>query len=114
MRQRDFPMPSLPLHPNGHLFMVIPGEDHLFELKAAIYDEPYKNRVAPFEIEGFELVSKKEIKYRMDLRSNEDIMSLFKMTPYYYRTSTQNKERLSAIGSIEVCADFIILEYSKA
>lgn len=101
------------LRRGGHLFMVIPGEDHLFELKAAIYDEPYKNRVAPFEIEGFELVSHKEIKYRMNLASHEDIMSLFKMTPYYYRTSPQNKEKLSGIESIDVYAHFIILEYEK-
>jgi 23S rRNA (guanine745-N1)-methyltransferase len=32
------------LKQGGRFIMVIPDEEHLFELKAAVYDTPYKNK----------------------------------------------------------------------
>lgn len=96
----------------GRLYMVIPGEDHLFELKAKLYDVPYKNALSPFEIDGFKLVSKENITYEMNITSGTDLQNLFKMTPYYYRTSPGRKAALDGISSLKITADFIILEYS--
>ena len=101
------------LKENGRIYIVIPDENHLFELKAAIYDTPYKNQLSPFELEGFELLSESRLSYSIDLKSSSDLQALFKMTPYYYRTSVQNRARLDSLNRLETTAEFVILEYLK-
>ena len=57
------------------------------------------------------LMEKKRISYRITLDSQEDIQSLFSMTPYYYRTAASQKERLSALDKLETTVDFELLAY---
>ena len=38
---------------------------------------------------------------------------LFSMTPYFYRTSEENKKRLDGVGDTMLTVDFVILEYKK-
>ena len=92
--------------------MAIPDTDHLFELKSAIYDTPYKNTVSDTALDGFSLVSDKELKYTMDL-SREALLSLFAMTPYAYRTSPENKARINKLDGLKVTAHFRVLVYEK-
>lgn len=101
------------LRKDGTMFMAIPSENHLWELKKAVYDTPYKNEVKPYELEGFGLAGKNRITYKFQLDNQQDIQSLFSMTPYYYRTGKQQHDRLSSIESIEITADFELLEYTK-
>lgn len=99
---------------NGRLYMVIPGREHLFELKEKLYEKPYKNTLAPFETDKLRLISKENITYKMNIASNADLQNLFKMTPYSHRTSFENIRSLEGIDSLSITADFIILEYAKA
>ncbi|MBR6967163.1 MAG: methyltransferase domain-containing protein [Ruminococcus sp.] len=99
------------LKKSGIMIMAIPSEEHLWELKQAVYDTPYKNEVKPYELEGFELIGKKHITYDMELTSREDIEALFAMTPYYYRTSPQQRDRLAGYDSLRTKADFELLIY---
>ena len=101
------------LKKDGIMIMAIPSENHLWELKKAIYDTPYKNQVKPYDLEGFTFTDKERITYDMEIDNNEDIQSLFSMTPYFYRTSPQQKEKLSALSSIFTKADFELLIYRK-
>lgn len=101
------------LKKGGIMIMAIPSENHLWELKKAVYDTPYRNQVKPYDLEGFILEDKSRITYDMEIENQEDIQSLFSMTPYYYRTSPQQKERLSALCSICTKADFELLIYRK-
>ena len=101
------------LKPNGRLIMVTPMENHLFELKSAVYDNPYKNQFVSPEREGFVIKSSTEVKFDMLLESNEDIISLFKMTPYYYNTSPDDKQKLEKINTLKTKAEFLITEYQK-
>lgn len=101
------------LKKDGKMFMAIPSEMHLWELKKAVYDTPYKNEVKPYELEGFELDEKIHITYKFLLDNQKDIQSLFSMTPYYYRTGQQQQERLSALESLETTADFELLIYRR-
>ena len=96
---------------NGTMIMAIPSENHLWELKQAIYDTPYKNEVKPYELEDFELADKHHISYRISIDSQEDIQSLFSMTPYYYRTGKREQERLAALEKLETQVDFELLTY---
>ena len=97
----------------GHFIMAIPGEEHLFDLKAAIYDTPYKNTVEDTKLSGFELVGCDRLDYMMKLSATEEISALFMMTPYAYRTSPQNKAKISALEELNCRAQFIILTYKK-
>ena len=99
------------LKKGGIMIMAIPSEDHLWELKQAIYDTPYKNEVKPYELEGFEFLGSQRITYTIDLASQEDINALFSMTPYYYRTGREQQERLSKLDSLSTKADFELLIY---
>lgn len=101
------------LKPGGIMAMVIPSELHLWELKQEIYDEPYKNEVKPYELEGFALLDCKHIRYKIKLGSQEDIQALFSMTPYYYRTGVHQQERISTLDKLDITADFELLVYKK-
>ena len=97
----------------GHFIMAIPGEDHLFDLKAAIYDTPYKNVVDDTALSGFDLLGCDRLDYTMSLSSNDAIGALFMMTPYAYRTSPKNKAKISMLEQLDCRAQFIVLTYKK-
>lgn len=101
------------LKPKGRLIMVTPMEEHLMELKSAVYEKPYKNPYVDPSRNGFTILSSTEIKYSITLESTEDITSLFKMTPYYYNTSPADRQKLENIDTLETKVRFLITEYEK-
>lgn len=101
------------LKSGGLLFRVTPLENHLIELKEKIYDTPYKNPSENTELEGFNLVDKAEIKYRINLNNKEDIENLFRMTPYYYKTSAKDQQKLMGLNEINITCEFAVIIYEK-
>lgn len=97
----------------AHFVMAIPAEEHLFGLKAAIYENPYKNEVADTAIEGFTLVSQNELKYTLKLNTESEIRALFMMTPYAYRTKAADREKVFNLKQLETDAHFLVLTYRK-
>jgi 23S rRNA (guanine745-N1)-methyltransferase len=102
------------LKKDGVFIMAIPDADHLYELKAEIYDNPYKNELSDFKLDGFSLISVQPVKYKIKLNSNEKILSLFYMTPYAYRTKETDKKRLFSLSELEVTASFVVITYKKS
>lgn len=98
------------LKPDGYLFKVDPDVEHLKEMKAILYDQVVENEEK--QIEELELVETKRIKFIMDLK-NDDISNLFKMTPYYYKSSKQASDKLLAEKELMCTASFIIYKYKK-
>lgn len=101
------------LKKGGCLIMAIPGENHLFSLKEAVYDEPYRNETADYDIDGFEFLESRKISRKIFIDNSEDIKSLFSMTPYYYKTGTHGHERVNALEHLETEAEFEVLIYRK-
>ncbi len=102
------------LRKNGLFYMVIPDTMHLWELKSVIYDRPYENQVKDYLLKGFDLIKAYDLPQRkICLESNEDIMNLFSMTPYYYNTSKADKEKLKDLNFLETVTQFKILVYMK-
>ncbi len=101
------------LEPHGAFIMAIPEREHLYELKELLYSTPYKNEVKDSFIEGFSLVYDERLSYKMQLSDSESITSLFKMTPYAYRTPKEAAERIRALENLECTADFHIFVYRK-
>lgn len=101
------------LAPGGKMLLAIPGEDHLWELKKAVYEHPYRNEVKDFALQGFELLSAEHCGETLFLDNAEDIDHLFKMTPYYYKTSEQDYQRLAALCELTTRIEFHVLVYQK-
>ena len=101
------------LKDGGVYITAFPLEDHLFELKQAVYDVPYKNKVAPLEVTGFELLENSDVRFTMQLSANSDIISLFEMTPYCYKTSPADRAKLDGYDTLTVSAAFGTAVYRK-
>jgi len=101
------------LQNKGRLIMVTPMKNHLIELKNAVYDDPYTNPYVDPAKDGFKILSSTELKYSIDIECNEDIVSLFKMTPYYYKTSEKDQNKLNFIDHLKTSVEFLITEYQK-
>jgi 23S rRNA (guanine745-N1)-methyltransferase len=87
--------------------------EHLWELKKAIYEEPYKNKPEIKNDKLFSLVECKELKYEINIESKDDIYNLFTMTPYYYKTSKEDTEKLLKLEKITTTVHFAIEIYKK-
>lgn len=100
------------LKDDGVLYSVIPGENHLFELKEVVYDTPYRNDEQAPEADTLDLVSRTRVSERVHV-PKEDLQTLFSMTPYYYRTSPGDREKLNTVDGLDLTVEFVILEYRK-
>lgn len=98
---------------NGILIRVVPLERHLFGLKKVVYDNPYINEYIPTPIDGFVFEKETVIKNMIELSSNEDILNLFRMTPYYYKTGVEDQKKLEKVNSLLTEAEFGIRIYRK-
>lgn len=101
------------LKKGGCFIYVIPAENHLWELKKAVYDKPYKNEVKPYETEGFAFAEKFSVDGVMEMKSHEDVQKLFMMTPYYYKTSQSDTEKLLSANLSSITYSFEILVFRK-
>lgn len=101
------------LKKNGILIKVIPLEKHLMSLKKAVYDKPYENEVELSEIKGFKLLEKREIHDTIHLSCNEDVLNLFTMTPYYYKTGADDQKKLQRLSELTTEIEFGIFVYKK-
>lgn len=74
------------LKPGGRFLYVVPGPDHLWELKQVLYDRPYPNEEKETPYEGFAYRSIVPVEDTITLPCQADIHALFQMTPYYWKT----------------------------
>lgn len=96
------------LKPGGLFIKIVPAPDHLWELKEALYETPYKNPEDAFTAEGMRLLETKEISYRFCAVGSQ-IEQLLQMTPYYYKTSKQSIEHLFSLPSLTTKLAFSIM-----
>ena len=94
------------LNKGGYWLRAYPLERHLMGLKSVIYEKPYLNEVDRSCPEGFETEEHREIKEKIMVNGNEDIMNLFRMTPYYYKTGKADQDKLNGINSLETEIEF--------
>lgn len=101
------------LKDGGILVVVGAGEDHLYELKQAVYDEVYRNDPRADLPTEMPLARRCRVDFEVTMERAEDIESLFSMTPYYYRTPAQGFERLRALTHLMTRAQADIYIYRK-
>lgn len=102
------------LKDGGYFIRVYPLAKHLMGLKEKIYKNPYENPKEDLSLDGFELVLAEELRRNVILDDSEIIDALFKMTPYYYKTSESDQKKLSEIGRIETPLAFGVALYRKS
>ena len=101
------------LKEGGYYIYVVPAARHLWQLKAAIYDTPYENKEADIPYEGFEHTETRRVRYETLIKTKEDILALFQMTPYYWKTSAKGAEKLGKYESLLTEVAFDIHIYKK-
>lgn len=96
------------VRPGGLFLYVVPGPRHLWELKSFLYENPYENEEKREEYPGFALESVTAVETTFTLTNGEDIMALFGMTPYAWKTPREAVERLERVEKLTVTAQFRI------
>lgn len=97
----------------GILITTKVGKNHLLELKQSIYENIYLNDNKPIEDNRLKLLESINVKFPIHLKTNEDIVNLFMMTPYYHHTSLASKEKLKEIDNLDISCEFDIDVYQK-
>lgn len=100
------------LKPGGVLVTAVAGENHLWQMKEILYENPYKNDENPPKT-VLKPLQKTRSDGRIFIDNNEDIFSMFKMTPYFYHTPTDGIQRLEACESLETEISFALYTYRK-
>lgn len=101
------------LRPGGFLLMATAGENHLWEFKNYIYQNPYRNVPRRDRLRGFEMIDVIQLTYRIQLQSADDIQALFSMTPYFWKTSRKDAQKLRELRQMETTVAFDVLLYRK-
>lgn len=101
------------LKDGGYLFVVGAGKNHLMGLKRVMYEDVYENGPRADLPKNMEHVDRVISNYSMTISGKENIAALFSMTPYYWRTSEADKQKLSGLDSLETEIEFEINVYKK-
>lgn len=101
------------LKPGGAFLYVVPGARHLWELKQVLYDTPYENEEKREEYPGFAYREIVPVESQFTLPNAAAIQDLFRMTPYAWKTPKSGTERLAALDSLTVTAQFHIHVFQR-
>ncbi len=101
------------LKKGGVFIYAVPGERHLWGLKEVLYENPYENEHKDTDYDGFSLLERVSVKGNIHLDESRQIMNLFSMTPYYWKTDVSGSERLKKLTSLDTEIHFDFLVYRK-
>ncbi len=102
------------LKPNGVLIVVYAGPTHLMGLKEVLYDQTKENDGRADLPAEMILLEKRRVSFDITVSGRENLQNLFAMTPYYWRTSPSDSEKLKEIDTLETEVDMIITVYKKS
>ncbi|MEG1701857.1 MAG: methyltransferase domain-containing protein [Erysipelotrichaceae bacterium] len=100
------------LKTDGILIQVTPAPRHLIQLKHILYDQIYENDGETKDYEGF-IKEEIIIKDQIHLSTKEDINHLFSMTPYSWKTTKKDKDKLMNYETLDTEISFILSIYRK-
>ena len=94
------------LKKDGLFYYVVPSALHLWEMKQVLYDVPYENAVKREDYPGFRWLRAVPLRYTVHLDCSQDIMALFGMTPYAWKTPKAGVARLAALEQLDTQIGF--------
>jgi 23S rRNA (guanine745-N1)-methyltransferase len=104
------------LKKTGNLVFVSPGPRHLNGLREIIYPitrEHEESSITEKAKEHFALSSVSRINYRLELESNQVIMDLLAMTPYFWNIDRHTKSKVAALDRMSLDVDAEIRVFNK-
>ena len=101
------------LKDDGVFVRILPRTDHLIELRNIIYSEVHLNeKVYTASDEENQYVEEENVTFKIEL-NKEEILSLLKMTPHYWKSTPENKEKLETYESLNITVDMRIGIFQK-
>lgn len=100
------------LKPAGIWLVVAPAAQHLHQLKTLLYETPQTHKEND-EIGLVTLVAKHSLRFDIQISAQEDRAALLMMTPYYWSSSQQARQKVETSLN-QVTADFQINVYQRA
>jgi len=97
----------------GYFIRVLPNEKHMFELKEILYKEVKLNTRKETSLSKFILIHEEELVYKKEFNDSEDLLSLFKMTPLYYKSNLDVLEKIKKINKLNLTLGFTVLVYER-
>lgn len=100
------------LKKDGFYIRILPGTNHLIELKKLIYDNVRLNQEKEKDLFGFKLLKEEVLSSKVQL-TNQELINLFSMTPYYYKSSLKAIDKLNCFDVFDMTIEFKIMVYQK-
>ncbi len=100
------------LKKDGIFVLVGAGEEHLMGLKRVLYESTYSNTERTDLPQSMELLERKTVRFEISVEG-EDIMRLFSMTPYYWRTSESDRDKLLSLDRLLTEVEFEIYVFKN-
>lgn len=102
------------LRPTGILAVVYAGPTHLMGLKKAIYRQTKENDGRADLPTAMRLVEENRICFDITVEGQENLQNLFAMTPYYWKTSPTDGEKLKQLDTLHTAIDMMVAIYQKS
>lgn len=100
------------LKEDGILLQVVPGKRHLWQMKQALYENPYENDNASNLPPCFRITEEIRVADIITV-SHERLGDLLKMTPYGYKTSEAATKKFLRLPQLKTEIEFIIYRAKK-
>lgn len=101
------------LRHNGILAVMYAGPEHLMGLKKILYDQTKENDGRADLPTQLSLVEEIRIRFDITVQGTQNLQNLFAMTPYYWKTSVSDAEKLNERQELTTPVDMIIAIYQK-
>lgn len=104
------------MKPGARLLIAAPGEQHLWELRDALYPEVRPHQAGKWEEElspHFQFHAEARVQFPLELTDNTRLQQLLKMTPHYWRASRERRNAVEQLPVFSTQADFRLLGFRK-
>lgn len=105
------------LRPGGHVLLATPGADHLWSLRAGLFDEVRAHEpekfVDGFVAAGFERVADETVRFPLSLLQ-QPLRQLLAMTPYVWKARPERRAALERRESLETEAVLSLMLFRRA
>lgn len=101
------------LKDDGVFVRILPRTNHLIQLRNIIYSEVHlNNKIYTASADENEYIRESNVTFDIKL-NKEEILSLLKMTPHYWKSTAENKEKLDLYDSLVLTIDMRIGVFQK-
>lgn len=101
------------LKDEGIVVEVVPGKQHLKELKTMIYKDDFLENKEKYALSKFALLNSQKLTYEKQVNSKVDVINLLKMTPYWYKGGENHIRQIECSQFCGITFDFIINIWRK-